>query len=94
FYDMLKDHLYGCLTNLMAEDDEVEITQGQQDKVLILHRVMYSHQTCCINVTTYDMQRSQDSISPSTSHCDIVRATLEAERTSRRASRGEIQRYK
>ncbi|KIJ53889.1 hypothetical protein M422DRAFT_242156 [Sphaerobolus stellatus SS14] len=72
FYDDMKTHLYGRLTNIAAEDDEVHITQAQRDKVLILRRVLYKHQTCRINFTTYDMQRSQDSINPSTSHRDIM----------------------
>ncbi|KIJ47639.1 hypothetical protein M422DRAFT_163781, partial [Sphaerobolus stellatus SS14] len=72
FYDMMKDHLYARLSNLATEDDEIKITQVQRDEVLILRCVLYKHQTCRINFTTYDMQRSQDTINPCTSHCDIL----------------------
>ncbi|KIJ51118.1 hypothetical protein M422DRAFT_245106, partial [Sphaerobolus stellatus SS14] len=71
-YDSSFDHLYGRLMNLAAEDDELHITQAQRDQVLIGGRVLYRHQTCRINFTMYDMQRSQDSINPSTSHRDIM----------------------
>ncbi|KIJ23742.1 hypothetical protein M422DRAFT_195539 [Sphaerobolus stellatus SS14] len=72
FYDLLKDHLFARLTNRATEDDELDITQAQRNMVLIRQRVLYRHQTCRINFTTYDMQRSQDSINPSTSHRDIM----------------------
>ena len=33
---------------------------------------MYRHQLFCINYTTYDVHRDQDTINPHTDHCDIM----------------------
>ncbi|KIJ43684.1 hypothetical protein M422DRAFT_252926 [Sphaerobolus stellatus SS14] len=72
FYDGLKDYLFARLTNLTPEDDELTISQEQRDEVIIRGRVLYCHQTCRINFTTYDMQRSQDTINPYNGHSDIM----------------------
>ncbi|KIJ40567.1 hypothetical protein M422DRAFT_256540 [Sphaerobolus stellatus SS14] len=73
FFDKLREYLYSHLIpELDRVDDEIILTQDQRTSVSIQYNQIYTHQTCRINYTTYDMRRVQDSINPSTSHRDIM----------------------
>jgi hypothetical protein len=66
----LRRHLLGRIINgteaLHAQ------TNHNADKVLFKHDRMYPHNLLHINYTTYDVQRSQDIVNASTSHCNVM----------------------
>jgi hypothetical protein len=44
----------------------------ERDALFFKSDTMYQHQLVRINYTTYDVRRSQDTINPKTSHCDVM----------------------
>ncbi|KIJ31573.1 hypothetical protein M422DRAFT_83448, partial [Sphaerobolus stellatus SS14] len=56
FYDRLRDYLLARLRHLNPEDDEIMFTQAERHTVSIQRNLIYAHQTCRINFTTYDMR--------------------------------------
>jgi hypothetical protein len=42
------------------------------DTVFFQKDTMYQHSILCINYTTYDVRRSQDTLNPKTDHCNIL----------------------
>ncbi|KIJ51616.1 hypothetical protein M422DRAFT_157710, partial [Sphaerobolus stellatus SS14] len=77
FYDRLQDYLLARLRNLNPEDDEITFTQAERDSVSIWRNLIYTHQTCQFNFTSYDMGHCQDTINSSSTHCDIMVHTLD-----------------
>ncbi|CDO77563.1 hypothetical protein BN946_scf184912.g62 [Trametes cinnabarina] len=70
FITELKNHVL-CRLDPARARLGVEFTPKDRARVLIRNNRMYSHQVCRVNYTTYDRQRSQDSINPRT-HSDIL----------------------
>ncbi|KAF8583690.1 hypothetical protein K439DRAFT_1348061, partial [Ramaria rubella] len=60
------------LQGLEYDSDETDFSEQDQDTIIICSNRLYCHQTCRLNFTTYNVQQSQDSINPRTSHCDIM----------------------
>jgi hypothetical protein len=52
--------------------DETMFTPSERNSILIRNERLYQHKTVRINFTTYDVRRSQDSLNPHTSHCDLL----------------------
>jgi hypothetical protein len=71
FIPRLKNHLLSRLLNHEFDSDEVEYTNEDQSTVQIIGDQIYSAKVLCINYTTYDIRRDQDSMNPRT-HCDIM----------------------
>ncbi|OSD08626.1 hypothetical protein PYCCODRAFT_1357030 [Trametes coccinea BRFM310] len=74
----LKNHILLRLAPGRAMYD-ADCTAADRMRVLIRNNQFYSHQVCRVNYTTYDRQRSQDSINPRT-HSDVLLLSPEARR--------------
>ena len=57
----------GCAYN----GDKVKYSEVDQDDIQFVNNRLYQHKTLCINYTTYDLRRQQDSLNPRT-HPDIM----------------------
>jgi hypothetical protein len=69
FLPKLKRHL---LNRILLTLDIEDQTNCSPTSVLIKHDRLYSHNIMRINYTTYDVRRRQDTVSPSTSHCNVM----------------------
>ncbi|RDB15375.1 hypothetical protein Hypma_004647 [Hypsizygus marmoreus] len=49
----------------------MEFTREEQARVLFIGNRMYMHKVLCINFTTYDVRRGQDSMNPR-NHADVM----------------------
>ncbi|KAJ3537818.1 hypothetical protein NM688_g6619 [Phlebia brevispora] len=71
FVSDLKDHL---LARIMCNDfngEEHDFSDEQRAHVKIINDRIYRHQILCVNFTTYDMCRDQDTLNPRT-HADFM----------------------
>lgn len=70
----LKDHLLQRLLRSRADppDLEQEFTSADRQRILFRNEKLYQHKVVRINFTTYDVRRSQDSLNPRSSHCDVL----------------------
>ncbi|KAF8156614.1 hypothetical protein B0H34DRAFT_658016 [Crassisporium funariophilum] len=66
FLPQLKDHLLSRLLGHVFNGVEPTFTDDERDSVEIIYNWMYRHKTMCVNYTTYDMQREQDTVNPRT----------------------------
>ena len=62
FLPKLKSHLLTRLRGLEYDGDEQEYSTAERNQVMIKGDVIYQHKKLCINYTTYDMRRDQDSL--------------------------------
>jgi hypothetical protein len=72
----LKTHLLGRLLNVVFDGDETMFTDEERNSFRIIGDRIYSSKILCVNYTSYDMQRDQDSMNPCT-HCDVMVLSLE-----------------
>jgi hypothetical protein len=59
------------LLDCAYDGDEIEYSEEDRDSVQFVGHRLYRHKTLCINYTTYDLRRQQDSINPRT-HLEIM----------------------
>jgi hypothetical protein len=64
--------MLGCLLGIEYDGDETEFTVQDRDSILFQNNRLYRHKACRMNFTTYDVRRSQDSLNPRTSNCDVM----------------------
>ncbi|TBU39749.1 hypothetical protein BD309DRAFT_1083226 [Dichomitus squalens] len=70
FAPLLRQHLVQRLLGADAAPED-GFSDEQTGGVQILDDRLYQHKTICINYTTYDMRREQDTINPRT-HADVM----------------------
>ncbi|KIM78572.1 hypothetical protein PILCRDRAFT_11038 [Piloderma croceum F 1598] len=82
FLPKLKQHLLARILSLLRSEDPQchdGVLQDQNNcdpnSVIVKHDRLYRHKLICINYTTYDIRRSQDTVNWSTSHCNIMTLT-------------------
>ena len=46
--------------------------ESSENEILFKHNCLYQHQILHVNYTTYDIRCKQDTINPSTPHCNIM----------------------
>lgn len=71
FIPDLQDHLLSRIIGHAFSGEETEYSRAERNSVRFTANRIYFHKTLRVNYTTYDMQRSQDVINPS-SHADIM----------------------
>ena len=64
FLPRLKDHILTRLLGQAYDGDEQLFTSTERSNVVIFKDRIYCHKVLCINYTTYDMRRAQDSLNP------------------------------
>ncbi|KIL54987.1 hypothetical protein M378DRAFT_134292 [Amanita muscaria Koide BX008] len=67
FLSKLKNHLLTRLQGLEYDGDEREYSTAERNQVIIEGNAIYRHPVLCVNYTTYDMRRNQDSLNVSNS---------------------------
>ncbi|KAJ3556338.1 hypothetical protein NM688_g2089 [Phlebia brevispora] len=71
FMSDLQDHFLARILGAGFNGEEHAFTDEQRSHVRIVANRIYRHQVMCVNYTTYDARRDQDSINPRT-HADIM----------------------
>ena len=71
FLPRLKEHLLGQLLGHEHDDNGQLFTAQEQIGLTFLHNRIYRHSTFCVNYTTYDLRRAQDTLNPRT-HADFI----------------------
>ncbi|KAJ3554174.1 hypothetical protein NM688_g3242 [Phlebia brevispora] len=71
FVPDLLDHLLSRILENQFNGEEHSFTNEQRSYVRIVANRIYRHQVMCVNYTTYNARRDQDSINPRT-HADIM----------------------
>ncbi|KAJ7311653.1 hypothetical protein DFH08DRAFT_973751 [Mycena albidolilacea] len=66
FLKKLRTHLLSRSLDIPYDGDKVEFSQEDLMNVIFTRDQIYTHQVMCINYTTYDVQRTDDSINPHT----------------------------
>jgi hypothetical protein len=64
FIPNLKDYALCKVLGLEHDADEVNFTESQQASITFIKNKIYQHKVLCVNYTTYDMRREQDSLNP------------------------------
>ncbi|KAJ7315108.1 hypothetical protein DFH08DRAFT_926901 [Mycena albidolilacea] len=81
FLKKLRAHLLSRLLDIPYDGDEVEFSQEDLMNVTFTRDRIYAHQVMRINYTTYDVQRTDDSINPRT-NSDVMVLSHEDEGSS------------
>ncbi|KIJ29828.1 hypothetical protein M422DRAFT_187908 [Sphaerobolus stellatus SS14] len=68
----IKEHLLARILGCNSTDDEVNFSHQERMRVLIVDDCMFEHARLCVNYTSYDLRRCQDSLSPKGHHRDIM----------------------
>lgn len=71
FLPRLKGHLLSRLLDCPYTGDEEKFTAEQLRQVCFKNNRLYRHKVICVNYTTYDVRRAQDSLNPRT-HADFM----------------------
>ncbi|CAA7270454.1 unnamed protein product [Cyclocybe aegerita] len=72
FLPRLKDHLLARIDQRPHGGDQLVYSDTEHENLEIKHDRMYTHQTCRINYTTYDVRRDQDLVKASGPRQDIM----------------------
>ncbi|PPQ82246.1 hypothetical protein CVT25_008397, partial [Psilocybe cyanescens] len=79
FMPHLKEHLLARLLGHAYDGLEHEYSDIDLDDVDIVGFNLCLHKVLRVNYTSYDLRRSQDSINPGTSHCNVMTLAQEAQ---------------
>ena len=82
----LKEHLLRCLRH-KYHDTNTSITAHDRNMVSFVNNRIFKHKVICINYTTYDLRRAQDSLNSRT-HADFM--TLSYDDNSCQLARGRL----